>query len=525
VKLFLPVALCLCCGLAPAQDDRAAIEGQVLNGVTGEPLKKAALTLQIVGSRGQPTVTVTDAAGQFAMKDIDPGRYALSAERNGFVRQQYGSHGPIRPGTTLTLGAGQRMRDLVIKLMPQAVITGRILDEDNEPVAGVTVQPLRYAYMQGKRQLVPASSEQSNDLGEYRIHGLPAGKYYVTAIVHKQSAEESYPPVYYPGANDPATAIQLDVAAGSEVRGIDMTLHRAHTVRVRVKIPDLPRGTVVRLIPRGSSFSFLGGAQMAQIIHPEGDFEFRGITPGSYVMLIDLQENGRHRSVRQALEVGNGGLEGVTIAIPPTASLEGQVRVDGQSETNLGILTVQLQFREPIPLGTPATHVKPDGSFSIEDITPDSYDVSISGLPPGYYLRSASVSGQDALESGLTVTGGTAKLDLVVSPAGGQVDGVVADDKQQPAKAATVVLIPDAARQSRLSLFKTVGTDQNGHYSIQGIAPGDYSLYAFEDLPSGAFQDPDFMKPYQKSAQTLTVREGGHESKQLQQIPADETQF
>jgi hypothetical protein len=523
VTRLLPLALCLCYGLAPAQDDRCAIEGQILNGVTGEPLKKAAVTLQIIGSRGQPTVTVTDAAGQFAIKEIDAGRYVLSAERNGFVRQQYGSRSN-RPGT-LTLDRGQRMRDIVIKLMPQAVITGRILDEDNEPVAGVTVQTLRYGYMQGKRQLMPASSEQSNDLGEYRVYGLSAGKYYVTAMLRKQSSEESYPPVYYPGANDPATAIQVDVAAGGEARGIDMSLHRVHTVRVRGKIPDLPRGTVVRLMPRGSSFSFLGGAQMAQISSQEGDFEYRGIAPGSYVMLIDLQENGRHRSVRQALEVGNAGVDGVTIAIPSTASLEGQVRVDGQGETNLGSLTVQLQFREPIPLGTPAGHVKPDGSFGIEDITPDSYDVSVSGLPGGYYLKSASVSNQDVLESGLTVTSGAAKLDLVVSPSGGQVDGVVADAKQQPAKAATVVLIPEAARQSRLSLFQTAGTDPNGHYSIQGIAPGDYTLYAFEDLPPGAFQDPAFMKPFEKSAQSVTVREGGHESKQLQQIQADETQF
>jgi Carboxypeptidase regulatory-like domain len=525
VKRFLPVALCLCSGLAPAQDDRAAIEGQVLNGITGEPLKKAALTLQIIGIRGQPTVTVTDAGGQFAIQDIDPGRYVLSAERNGFVRQSYGSRSPNRPGTTLTIERGKRVTDIVIKLMPQGVMTGRILDEDNDPMANITVQALRYGYMQGKRQLVPAYSEQSNDLGEYRIHGLTAGKYYLIATVRNRPGEEGYPPVYYPGASEPTTAIQVDVAAGSEVRDIDMTLHRAHTVRVRGKIPDLPRGTPVRIIPRGSSFSFLGGGQMAQISSQEGDFEIRGVAPGSYVMLIDVQENGRHRSFRHALEVGNAGLEGITIPIPPDASVEGRVRVDGQGDINFGTLSVSLQLRDPTLMGMPTTHLKADGSFGIESVTPDSYDVNISGLPAGYYLKSASSSGQDVLDSGLTVTGGTAKLELVVSPAGGQVEGVVTDDKQQAAKAATVVLIPEARLQSRLSLFKTAAADQNGHYSIQGIAPGDYTVYAFEDLPPGAFQDPDFMKPFERSAQSLTLREGGHESQQLLQIPADEAQF
>jgi hypothetical protein len=524
VTRFVPVALCLCYGLAPAQDDRCAIEGQVLNGVTGEPLKKAALTLRRVGTRDQPAVAVTDAGGQFAIADIDPGRYLLSAERNGFVSQTYGARGPDRPGTTLTLDRGQRMRDLVIKLMPQAVISGRVLDEDNEPLSNVQVEPLRWAYIQGKRQLVPVTNVVSNDLGEYRIHGLSGGKYYVKAILRRQSADEIYPQVYYPGANDPATAIQLNLAAGSEARGIDMTLRRVHAVRVRGKIPDLPRGTVVRLVSRGSSVSFLGGGQTAQITSQEGDFEFRGITPGSYVMLVDIQDNGRHRSVRHALDVGDAGLDGVMIATPPATSMEGQVRADGHGEINLGSLSVQLQFRDPMPVATPSAHVKPDGSFGIEDIAPDSYDVSIFGLPAGYYLKSASVNNQDVLEAGLTMAGGTARLDLLVSPAGGQVEGVVADAKQQPAKAATVVLIPEAVRQSRLSLFKTAITDQNGHYSIQGIAPGSYTVYAFEDLPPGASQDPDYMKPFEKSAESLTVHEGGHEFKQLQQIQAD-TQF
>jgi carboxypeptidase family protein len=264
VTRFLPVALCLCCGLAPAQDDHCAIEGQVLNGATGEPLKKAAVTLLTLDVRGQPTGAVTDADGRFAIKDISPGRYRLIAERNGFVRQTYGARAPDRPGTPLTVEHGQRLRDIVIKLMPQAVITGRIVDEDNDPVAKVQVQILRYGYVQGKRQLLPAEPVLSNDLGEYRINGLSAGKYHVIAISHSRSslplgsAEETYPPVYYPGTNDPATAMQLDVAAGSELRGIDMTLSRANTVRVRGKIPDMPRGTGCGSFHEARCFPSLG---------------------------------------------------------------------------------------------------------------------------------------------------------------------------------------------------------------------------------------------------------------------------
>jgi large repetitive protein len=294
---------------------------------------------------------------------------------------------------------------------------------------------------------------------------------------------------------------------------------------VRGKLPDLPRGTPVRIMPRNSSFSNIDAGRMAQIASQEGDFEFRGITPGSYVFLVDFEENGKRRSFRQSLEVGNAGVDGFTVIIPPAANIDGHIRMDGQGDISFGSLSVSLQLRDPAPPRAPNTHVKVDGSFSIENLTPDSYDVNVSGLPARYYLKSARLGNQDVLESGLTIAGGTAKLDLVVSPSGGQVEGVVSDSKQQPAKAATVVLIPEARRQSRLTLFQTTSTDHNGHYSIQGIAPGDYTIYAFEDLPPGAFQDPEFMKPFEKSAQSLSVQEGGHESKQLQQIQVDDITF
>jgi hypothetical protein len=168
----------------------------------------------------------------------------------------------------------------------------------------------------------------------------------------------------------------------------------------------------------------MGGWQMAQITSQEGDFELRGVTPGSYMMVVDFQ-----RSFRQPLEVGKADIDGITIAVPPAANIEGRVRVEGQGDINLGILSLQLPLRDPMPVGTPASPVKPDGSFGIENLAPDTYDVNVSGLPAGYYLKSASLSGQDVLESGLTIAGGKSALDLVVSSSGGRLEGVVAGSR------------------------------------------------------------------------------------------------
>src|SRR5205809_6095856 len=123
-----------------------SVEGQVLNAVTGEPLRKVNLALMPQQSRQggppSPYSGATDANGQFVMKDIRPGQYGLMAERNGFVRTSYGSRNQMQQGSPLTVASEQTVKGIVIRMQPHAVISGRILDEDGEPVPHVQVQAM-----------------------------------------------------------------------------------------------------------------------------------------------------------------------------------------------------------------------------------------------------------------------------------------------------------------------------------------------------------------------------------------------
>ena len=69
--------------------------------------------------------------------------------------------------------------------MPRgSVISGRVLDEFGEPVADAMVNAMRSAWTAGRRKLQPTGrSAQTNDLGQYRIYGLPPGDYYVSATL------------------------------------------------------------------------------------------------------------------------------------------------------------------------------------------------------------------------------------------------------------------------------------------------------------------------------------------------------
>ena len=168
-------------------EERCTIEGSVQNALTGEPLRKANLTLRLAegrpgGGTGMSYTTSTDAAGRFTIANIEPGKYRLSAERTGFVDQQYGAKTPSQGGAIITLDKSQKLRDAAIRMTPHGVVAGRVLDEDGDPLANTNIQVLRSAYVRGRKQLIQVENGSTNDLGEYRIYGLPPGRYVISAV-------------------------------------------------------------------------------------------------------------------------------------------------------------------------------------------------------------------------------------------------------------------------------------------------------------------------------------------------------
>ena len=121
-------------------EDYAKVEGTVLDANTGAPLKKA--RLMMYGTRpGHRTrlSAVTDASGRFLFPKVEPGKYRLSVRRNRYASQSYGQKKPGTAGALLTVAARQHIKDVVFKLVPGAVVTGRVVDEDGEPVPYVSV--------------------------------------------------------------------------------------------------------------------------------------------------------------------------------------------------------------------------------------------------------------------------------------------------------------------------------------------------------------------------------------------------
>jgi hypothetical protein len=521
------------CALAALaqQPELCTVEGQVLKAGSGEPLKKAQLTLRKLDARDVTFTATTGESGRFLIPDVEPGRYRLSAERNGYVRQEYGQRRPNQPGTVLVLEAGQRRGGIVFSLVPFAVVSGRVVDEDGEPIPHVRLLALRANRESGRRELMPVVSASSDDRGEYRIFGLAPGRYYVSAVPApsagsgvRETEEESYVPFYYPSVTDPGQAAPLELRAGGEMQGVDFRLTRTRTVRVRGRVLNaasgkLERGIVVFLMPRGPGGLAAAPRTQNAVVDAQGNFEIRGVAPGSYTLTAFQADGQRRLFARQPVEAGAANVEGVTLVLGPGLEIAGRFRFEepgGKWER----MRVTLESRSGSVVGGANAVVRSDGTFSLQNVAADAYTLSVAGLAVDCYVKSARLGGADVLVGGLDVSRGDlpGPLEVVLSTAGGHIEGVVVKENQAAVAGATVALVPEAAGRGQIRLFRSALADDYGHYVLRGIPPGDYRLFAWEDVEPGAWLDPDFLREFEKRGEPVSVSERARYTVQLKAI-------
>ncbi|HZQ93039.1 MAG TPA: carboxypeptidase-like regulatory domain-containing protein [Terriglobales bacterium] len=535
------------------------LEGRVLAADTGEPLRKArvimvreqTLTPQTPGTnqaaqRMRQFVATTDQEGHFIFKELDSGRYTLSATRNGYAQQYYGATAANRPGTPLTLAPGSNTKDIALRMTRAAVISGRVLDNDGEPLSYVGVQAMQYGYQRGQRMLRPRGYGQTDDRGMYRIHDLPPGKYYVSATYRdpgqvefvrdgtvSTEADMSYPTTYYPATTDAASAQAMLVRAGEE-QEVDFQLVPQRAVSVRGRVINAATGkpainSSVFVLPRSSITSgFFGNfSSTAYVQNAEGEFQLRGILPGAYVLMTQQMDEGKRYSAYMNLDVGTQDVEGVQLVLSAGSTIEGQVRIEGPplpaGRPPVTVLLTQATFLPLSGFGGSA-RVKDDGSFVIENLGQGSYRVNVNNAGETSYLKSVRMGNQDLLDKELVVQTGAKlqPLEIVVSQNAGAVQGAVEDGDHKPWAGAQVVLVPE--RKNELGrLFASGRSDQYGHFSVRGITPGKYRVYAFEQIEAGAWQDPEFMRKYEDRGSRVEIGESSQPSLTLKLIPASET--
>ena len=257
-------------------------------------------------------------------------------------------------------------------------------------------------------------------------------------------------------------------------------------------------------------------------IDEQGIFEIRGVVPGSYDLVANLNDRNNRMSARVPVDVGNSDVQNVTLVLSPPLSLPGRLVIEGaqSSPNNQDAQRMRVTLR-PNGGGQTTSPVQADGTFTLQVMGQDQYRLAVTGMPRNAYVKAARLGPTDVLNEGLRLDRPpNGQLDILVSPNAGTVDGTVSNDKQEPSINVSVVLVPDAAHRLRSDLYRTISTDALGHFHLEGVAPGDYKAFSWEDVESGAWQDPDFIRLYEERGKPIRVGENGQANIELRLIPA-----
>jgi protocatechuate 3,4-dioxygenase beta subunit len=514
--------------------EKGTVSGMVVNQLTSEPLRHAKVAME--GTRNGanvPYVAETDATGIFLVKDVDPGSYHLMVDHPGFLQIPRISGVQSLTGASLTVKRKQTLRDIVLRVSPSSVVTGRVFDQYGDPASDFQVEARRYSYIGGKRQLHLIATAVTNDLGEYRLHGLRSGTYYIVASSaaaamgadqDESGAAQQYAPTYYPRNTDLLGAAPVAVGQGDQISGIDIwaTVSRPVTIRGRVLTPagtQFSRNTVITLMSRGVDTAGASFNPTTTVKDAQGHFEIRGVSPGAYTLSALMDEKNDHYAGAQALEIRDLDIENIEMVMNRAGTVNGRVRVEGDKSIALKSVRVLLEPDNNLLTGSVVGDVKPDGTFSIAGVLPDQYTIEVFGLPQEFYVRKIEVGMEDIQGRKVDFTHTAGPFELVVGSSSGRVIGSVVDEEQHAASGVEVVLVPALDHRQERDLYKTGFTNKEGRFDIVGIVPGEYKVFALAVMEPDAYLDPDFMAPLEDYGQVINVEENSSNMAFLKVLP------
>ncbi|HEY2381052.1 MAG TPA: carboxypeptidase regulatory-like domain-containing protein [Terriglobia bacterium] len=495
----------------------SSVSGTVVVAGTSTPIPKAHVTIL-----GPQVVRIdSDDSGHFAVRDIQPGKYRIAVAADGYMPGQYGRRIGSGPGSEIDVASGQERNDIIVNLIAKGSISGRVSNANGDLIPNARVQLLRYTYQDGRRILISANNAMTDSRGEYGFVSLAPGPYVVSAI---PSENANALPVYFPGLTDISSASTIDLPSGLAMSGIDIRLTDVRPLRVRGQVISAltnqpAAGASVTLVPRRGTVST--GSTQRGVSDAGGAFEFNRMAPGSYDVVASVNGNGERLATAVPIDVAANDIDNISLVLQPQFMITGRITIDDpatSSGIDLSRIRVELRrepFTQELLILIPT--VAADGTFTMAGITPGDYALKVTAGSRAY-VKSARFGGIDALNPPFHIDAGAGELDIAVSSNSGSLDAIVFDDKQSPIPDATIVLVPEPPKRNRTDLYDALGTDATGHAHLTGLAPGDYRIFAWDDIPADAWQDSDFIRPYESRGILIHVLEGNADTVQLDLI-------
>jgi len=222
---------------------------------------------------------------------------------------------------------------------------------------------------------------------------------------------------------------------------------------------------------------------------------------GAYLLLVRGSAKGLPVFGYAALEVGASDVTNLEIVAMPPSDISGLVTGAPQGER----IDVRLRPLLPGMANAPVTGVSP--GFIAVGVGAGEYRVEANASADSY-IKSIRFDSKETTDGVIQLNGQpNERLEIQMGPQGGVVSGRVVNERREAVANVRAVLAPDRARRGRHDLYKTVLTNEHGDFEFRGVAPGGYTLLAWEVVQDGAWFDPNFLSFYDALGTPVRVEE------------------
>jgi hypothetical protein len=517
-------------GAQPSRNDAqttgtAQIRGRVFDAEAGKPLRRAQIRINSADFR-QNRVTTSDGQGRYEFTELPAGRYLLSVSKGGYVTLSYGQTRPFESGRPIELHDAQVTEKIDFSLPRGAAVTGHLVDEFGDPAPNVQVAVMRYTFVQGQKRLMPAAgSDTTNDLGEFRLFGLPPGQYYVCAtsrpgpvLGQTDDDRDGYAATYYPGVTNPSEAQRLTLGLGQARPDVNFALVPTRTARVTGMAVDSHGRPITGPVTVYQSSSMIFNMQSA-MVRPDGTFVINGLTPGDYQLrAMGMVTNDGWRDVATAqIAVAGDDIADVRLVADAPITASGRVILDPPTAVSLtpSAFRVNVMTMPTGPMfvsfgGSAPAPVQEDWTFAARG-TPGKNRMTIL-TPPGWSLKAVRLNGADVTDTGIDFKRNQEVhgIEIEVTNHPASVSGTVTNNRGDvPADYTVVVFARDEQHWTFATRYiQTARPDQDGRFKITAAPPGDYLAAAFEYIEPGQSGDPDFLKQIRDRATAFLLGDG-----------------